>query len=591
MPPPIFEDNPDLYDASQSSIPALNEDRSSSDEDEEPVEKKFRGSSRKYRAMRLFESKTEFDDWWNGTEDQPGEKLKWRVLDRHENKSVDTDYYRCQYSKRMNYDCKKVIRVEFSAEDESVLVSETDNDHNDAPKEAETLSADTKNKILELLESGLQPLRILNNLRAKKVDPLPTLLQIQNVCKRSRKDSSGRTFTLEELRKHCEENYEHPLDADETFVVRYRIESATRFCVVWSTKKLLEKHKHEKLIQLDSTYKTNYFGFPVQMAGFTDARSRFHPTLLCVAHSEDTWTYSELLKALKGNGVRPDVILGDGAKEITAACRDVFPAARRAMCWAHVIRQVDKRLNVFKKDLRAMVRDDLLLLQYARTDDEFITVAQLVFDSWPAETADFVDYLRNVWIDSSEKFWYEGLEAQNRVIKESHTLRRLLPFPQFLKVVYDICKGWSVSGEEVSIKPDPKPYQYKDAFSMSKSGRLWRKLEGDDIYVFASSESKIKSQEELAASYDKFMNGELESFGDFKDTRFKLISARTEGSKKKPCKHSIMISCLPAVNIDAYPPDATSEQLMQKKKTGRPSAKKAGRPRLAQTQNRHAVAN
>lgn len=53
--------------------------------------------------MRLFESKTEFDDWWNGTEDQPGEKLKWRVLDRHENKSVDTDYYRCQYSKYLIY--------------------------------------------------------------------------------------------------------------------------------------------------------------------------------------------------------------------------------------------------------------------------------------------------------------------------------------------------------------------------------------------------------------------------------------------------------------------------------------------------------
>lgn len=86
----------------------------------------------------------------------------------------------------------------------------------------------------------------------KRVEPLPSLLQVQNVVKRSRKSTSSRSFTLQELRSYCEENHDSPAadDADRAYVVRYSIDSNQRFCVVWSTQKLLAKHAESKLIQV-----------------------------------------------------------------------------------------------------------------------------------------------------------------------------------------------------------------------------------------------------------------------------------------------------------------------------------------------------
>lgn len=60
-----------------------------------------------------------------------------------------------------------------------------------------------------------------------------------------------------------------------------------------------------------------------------------------------------------------------GAKDITAACKIVFPGALRAMCWSHMIRQADKRLASFDKDLKSGLREDLKDLQYARSEEEF----------------------------------------------------------------------------------------------------------------------------------------------------------------------------------------------------------------------------
>lgn len=125
------------------------------------------------------------------------------------------------------------------------------------------------------------------------------------------------------------------------------------------------------------------------MVGFSDASKRFHPTALCVAYSEDTWTYTQLLMTLRTKGVRAKVILGDGtpclekrkspralgAKEISAAVRDTYASARRAMCWSHVSRQVDKRLVGFPKELRSRLREELHMLQFCRTDEEFTTGA------------------------------------------------------------------------------------------------------------------------------------------------------------------------------------------------------------------------
>lgn len=63
---------------------------------------------------------------------------------------------------------------------------------------------------------------------------------------------------------------------------------------------------------------------------------------------------------------------------------------------------------------------------------------------------------------------------------------------------------------------------YNEAYRLSKSPRVWRKITNKDLYVFASEASKIRTKEDLATAFEKFEKGELESFKEFKEIRFKV---------------------------------------------------------------------
>lgn len=120
---------------------------------------------------------------------------------------------------------------------------------------------------------------------------------------------------MHDLKQYCEDAsvVAEPGDGPDTpFVLRYHIESATKFCIVWSTKKLLDAQLQSKLLQVDSTCKTNWNGFPVQVSGYSDVNHRFQATMLALSHSEDTWSYSKIMQAVKVRGYSPEVVLGDG---------------------------------------------------------------------------------------------------------------------------------------------------------------------------------------------------------------------------------------------------------------------------------------
>jgi hypothetical protein len=72
---------------------------------------------------------------------------------------------------------------------------------------------------------------------------------------------------------------------------------------------------------------------------------------------------------------------------------------------------------------------------------------------WPTEIDNFKAYFLEQWIQSPENGWFEGhsiyctsnngLESQNREIKRNHTLRKMMPFKDFLRVATDIVNHWS----------------------------------------------------------------------------------------------------------------------------------------------------
>ncbi|KAI1718023.1 hypothetical protein DdX_06435 [Ditylenchus destructor] len=167
---------------------------------------------------------------------------------------------------------------------------------------------------------------------------------------------------------------------------------------------------------------------------------------------------------------RPLYILADGDAAITAAVKNSFaPPPRRLMCYPHMIRCVDRKLNELRisGDVRQDIKSDIQLLQVATAPLVFTKAAELLIESWIVrwpidneigeKVSSFSTYFLNTWIDSPLKNWFEGaspvisnnsgLESANKNLKDRHVFRRQTPFTQFVEAAEKIPAEWSSQPE------------------------------------------------------------------------------------------------------------------------------------------------
>uniref|UniRef100_A0A915CRM4 MULE transposase domain-containing protein n=1 Tax=Ditylenchus dipsaci TaxID=166011 RepID=A0A915CRM4_9BILA len=117
-----------------------------------------------------------------------------------------------------------------------------------------------------------------------------------------------------------------PEDCNEPFVVKFdtRVADETeQFCLVWSTRRLLELQKHSRMLQVDGTYKTNWLGFPVLLSGFSDSNGKFFATFMALVSSETTWSYKCFLSAISNLGYAPELVMGDGDSKFLQLLKDL----------------------------------------------------------------------------------------------------------------------------------------------------------------------------------------------------------------------------------------------------------------------------
>lgn len=114
------------------------------------------------------------------------------------------------------------------------------------------------------------------------------------------------------------------------------------------------------------------YGYPVFIAGTCDANGSFHPTYCALASHEDEFCFKKFFKFIAQNATyRPTWIMADAAQAITNAVTSIFPNATRLMCWAHAIKNIDKRLSAFNSAVRKEFRREIEVLQYARNEEQF----------------------------------------------------------------------------------------------------------------------------------------------------------------------------------------------------------------------------
>jgi len=217
-----------------------------------------------------------------------------------------------------------------------------------------------------------------------------------------------------------------------------------------STRFLLELALKTQHLAADASYKLNFQGFPVFLVGVNDMQRVFHCTSLSICSGETSHDYAFVFRCVKSmidklffGGVptySPKILIADGAEAITNGFIQIFQECLiRIMCWAHVVRAIDKRLNISGiKDYKDDILIDIYALQLSFSPVYFKYASGLFLQKWRQKNSDhineFLIYFETEWLNTNSG-WYEGicdktpsqdngLEANNNVVKTHHTLRR-----------------------------------------------------------------------------------------------------------------------------------------------------------------------
>ena len=160
-------------------------------------------------------------------------------------------------------------------------------------------------------------------------------------------------------------------------------------------------------------------------------------------------------------------LIADSSGAITNGFKTTFDFLDfRIMCWAHMIRNVDKHLKLITIiKLRPLVRNDIVSIQQSLNEQIFNSAVALFFEKWSAHgesVAEFLNYLKQEWIERNNG-WYEGfaleisstnnaLESFNRSVKQHHTFGCRMAVGQFLEFLkIQIVKSWSTDRDPAQL--------------------------------------------------------------------------------------------------------------------------------------------
>lgn len=78
------------------------------------------------------------------------------------------------------------------------------------------------------------------------------------------------------------------------------------------------------------------------------------------------------------------------------------------------------------------------------------------------QIGEFAEYFENTWLTGECTYWFEsshplistnnGLESMNKQLKTTYTLRKKLPFENFVSTALDIVDHWTATSEVSYIK-------------------------------------------------------------------------------------------------------------------------------------------
>lgn len=332
------------------------------------------------------------------------EEHKWSFFYSHVTEQGEKRTYRCNRVKARGVQCEAAISLLYLVDGDEVVMFKTNADHNcDSilTKSIKPLGIEFK----ELFNMGLKTKAIIEQLAANNSDIIPNTIQINNLIKKYRVEKYGTpSISMGELESWLKHYSTVPEDEIEPFVLNYKIdEEENSFKFFITSKELLKNALDCVTIHCDATYKIIWQGFPVLVVGTSDFDRHFHIFGISVSCTEQTEDFEFLFNSLKEGVVKifereqiVNFLVSDGAKSIHNAFKNVYGEdCIILMCWAHMRRNIDKKiLKLFPKNIRQLILDDLENLQLANSNDSFDNAVDLFVKKWYAYK-DFANYFSN----------------------------------------------------------------------------------------------------------------------------------------------------------------------------------------------------
>ena len=378
---------------------------------------------------------------------------------------------------------------------------------------------------------------------------------------------------------------------------------------VLSSPRLISFFKYMKCIHIDATYKLVWQGHPVLIFGGSDAHKVFHPYAIAVLESEVQPEISYILKEFKrvslvlsNQNFSPECLISDAAASIKNAFLEIFGKEKKVrMCWAHVIRNIDKKLCKIKLDIhRNEIRSDIVLLQISSSEKEFDISYNLFRIKWiqvnDESIFNFLNYFENTWINHN-KHWYEGyclftpstnncLESVNLRVKQDHTLRERIPLSRFLKVLEDLVCFWSK--ERNPVYADCKKAANLPNLSFEQMLNAKRITDIYNIDFSENGDTCIKKHAQFDVHSLKMFNDNhiysIKNFEEWRDLKENLSVVKKQDNifvctckeflKNYACMHCIASSFKRGAFI--FPKTMEDVRIGEKRKRGRPQKANSG---------------
>ncbi|KAL0882531.1 hypothetical protein ABMA27_000993 [Loxostege sticticalis] len=297
--------------------------------------------------------------------------------------------------------------------------------------------------------------------------------------------------------------------------------------------------------------------------------------------------------SIYGHSLQPSVLVCDAAKAIQNAFTNVFGSETIIrMCWAHAKKNIITKLEqTVNKKKQNDILEDIDCLQAATSSQDFDIASELFVKKWENERV-FIAYFKEEWLLRNRN-WYLGaspsspatnnaLEATNKAIKDTNTMRERIPLSRFLVVATNIVTEWS---QNKGIDSFARSYSVKlpdwtQAYQWAKMDIKVSILQSDtDTKTYLIQSTNKDSQKHK----DAFIKRTWNTFDHYKQINFshwKVIMPKNSDmwadskcscpqfAKKYMCKHvlglAIRLKCVTA------PLEAKNIQIGQKRKRGRP---------------------